>query len=182
MNAYPRFSNRHLTTLAGLLLLAWPALAAEVSAPAPKSVAFENHDGYFVSNQFEAKAPASFVVIHDQASFDKVFGVGMVMGDKSHRLPANAFDKKIVVAAIHRGKAMVTYQVKSVSSEGHSLVVRYTTEAKPDATAEFACPLILSLDKGKFQTVRFIENGKDIKHLPATPPHAANPGNPKPPL
>ena len=40
--------------------------------------------------------------------------------------------------------------------------------------------VILSLDKGEFQSVRIIENGKDIKHLPPTPPLAPNPGNSKP--
>ena len=83
------------------------------------------------------------------------------MGDKSHRLPPAAFDTKIVVAAIHRGKAMVTYQVHSVTAEARTLVVRYTTQAAPDDHAEFACPLILSLDKGDFTAVRFIENGQD---------------------
>jgi hypothetical protein len=174
--------QRKLLFLSGLILLSLRGLAADVSEPPAKPVAFETHEGYFVSNKFEPGAPASFVGIRDQASFDKVFGVAMVMGDKSHRLPAHCFDKKIVVSAIHRGKAMVTYQVKSVAAEGRTLVVRYTTQSKPDDNAEFACPLILSLDKGDFTTVRFVENGKDIKHvtLPAT--HAAGVSDPNPNL
>ena len=91
-------------------------LASHLAATAvpPKPVVFDTHDGYFVSNQFEPAAPTSFVVIKDQRAFDKIFGAAMVMGDKSHRLPPAAFGKKIVVAVIHRGKAMVTYQVESV--------------------------------------------------------------------
>jgi hypothetical protein len=98
----------------------------------------------------------------------------MVMGDKSHRLPPAAFDQKIVVAAIHRGKAMVTYQVQSVTAEAQTLVVRYTTRSTPDDNAEFACPLILSLDKGDFKSVRFIENGKQVKRLEVDAPPVQN--------
>ena len=172
MKTNSRFPVRRLGTPAilGLLLLSGRALAADTASPPAKPIDFATHDGYFASNQFEPKAAVSFVAIRDQASFDKVFGVAMVMGDKSHRLPPAAFDKNIVVAVIHRGKAMVTYQVQSVSAEAQSLVVRYTTEATPDDNAEFACPLILSLDKGGFQTVRFIENGKPVKHLTVAPP------------
>jgi len=92
-----------------------------------------------------------------------------VMGDKSHRLPPAAFGKKFVVAAIHRGKSMVTYQVESVVADGQTLVVRYTTKSVPSDSAEFACPLILSLDNGDFKAVRFAENGKKIKRVELVP-------------
>jgi len=188
MNTGPQFPIRHpgrLTTLgllASLLLLPWHAFAAGGAAPLAKPVAFETHDGYFVSNKFEPGQAVSFVVIQDQPSFDKVFGVAMVMGDKSHRLPPAAFDKKLVVTAIHRGKAMVTYQVKSVTAEAQTLVVRYSTKSKPDDNAEFACPLILSLAKGDFTAVRFVENGKEIKHLTLSTPGAAGADSTNPSL
>ena len=155
-------------------------LGADAVSPLAKAVEFDTHDGYFVSNQFEAKAASSFAVLKDQASFDKVFGVGMVMGDKHHRLPAGAFDEKIVVTAIHRGKAMVTYKVDSVVEEGANLVVRYTTQVKPEGTAEFSCPLIVSLAKGDYQAVRFMENGKQVKRVEMAPPAAAGAGGDKP--
>ena len=68
--------------------------------PAPAVVketplAFDVYSGYFVSNKFEPNAAESFAVIGDQAQFDKIFGVAMVMGDKSHRLPAGAFQSSI---------------------------------------------------------------------------------------
>jgi hypothetical protein len=159
------------------LLLPWHAFAAGEAAPRATPVAFETHDGYFVSNKFEPGQAVSFVVIRDQASFDKVFGVAMVMGDKSHRLPPAAFDNKLVVTAIHRGKAMLTYQVKSVAAEAQTLVVRYTTKSKPDDNAEFACPLIVSLDKGDFTSVRFVENGKEIKRVTLSTPGATKGGS-----
>ena len=150
-----------------MLLALRVALAAQ---PASKPVAFDTHSGYFVSNKYEPAAAASFVAITAQESFDKVFGVAMVMGDKSHRLPPAAFVGKFVVAAIHRGKAMLTYQIESVVADGQTLVVRYTTKSEPSASAEFACPLILSLDKGDYKTVSFVENGASIKRLEISPP------------
>ena len=156
--------------LAAQLLLPLTASAAEADVP------YDAHDGYFVSNKFEAAAPTSFVLIKDQDGFDQVFGTAMVMGDKSHRLPPNAFaNNKIVVAAIHRGQAMVKYQVKSVTAADQTLIVRYTTTVEPHTTAKFSCPLIMSLDKGDYSTVRFVENGKVVKRLTVEPPPAVKP-------
>lgn len=148
-----------------LLLSTFHGLGA-APQPAAKAVAYDVHNGYFVSNQFEPDAATSFVVIKDQASFDKVFGTGMVMGDKSNRLVPGAFKNEMVVAAIHRGKAMVTYEVQSVALEGKTLVVSYKAEVKASDSASFSCPLILSIEKKEFTGVRFVENGKTIKQLP----------------
>ena len=51
----------------------------------PTKLAFDTHSSYFVSNKFEPDAAKSFLVIHDQEQFDKVFGVGFVMRVKHHR-------------------------------------------------------------------------------------------------
>ena len=174
-----RIMQRKFLLLASWLLFSLRLLGADTVSPLAKPVEFDTHDGYFVSNQFEAKAATSFAVLKDQASFDKVFGVGMVMGDKHHRLPAGTFDEKIVVTAIHRGKAMVTYKVDSVVGEGAILVVRYTTQVKPEGTAEFACPMIVSVARGDYKTVRFMENGKQVKRVEVAAP-AAGGDKPKP--
>jgi len=171
---------KFLLLASSLLLLPWRLLGADAVSPLARPVEFDTHDGYFVSNQFEAKAATSFVVIKDQAAFDKVFGVGMVMRDKHHRLPAGAFDEKIVVTAIHRGKAMVTYQVDSVVAEGPILVLRYTTKVKPEGSAEFSCPLIVAVPKGDYKAVRFMENGKQVKRVEVAAPPAAAAGNDNP--
>lgn len=152
---------------AAFLLIVIPAYPAEADAAKSKSdaVTFDTHSGYFVSNQFENGAPASFVVLTNQAAFDQVFGVAMVMRDKSHRLPDGIFDTNWVVAAIHRGKAFVTYEVEGVAVGGRTLTVRYRAKSQPTASAEFACPLILSVAKGNFDAVEFIENGIAIKRM-----------------
>ena len=43
--------------------------------------------------------------------------------------------------------------------------MRDTAETKASDSAEFACPLILSLDKADYKSVRFVENGKEVKVL-----------------
>lgn len=143
----------------GLLGFGWCCAASS------QPLAFETQTGYFVSNQFEPAAPTSFVVLTDQAAFDKVFGVAMVMHDKSQRLAPNAFAEKLVVAVIHRGKMVVTYKVEQVTAEGKTLTIRYTTKSEPSTTAEFACPLIIAIAKAEYDTVRFVEDGKEIKQL-----------------
>lgn len=133
--------------------------------PAKNSVVFDIHDGYFVSNKFEPHAAASFVAIPGQQDFDKVFGVAFVMNDKHHRLPANAFDSKLFVAAINRGKAIWKFKVESVTTEAGVLTVRYAAKSEPQPSAEFASPLIVSVPKAKYSAVEFVENGKIVKRI-----------------
>ncbi|MEI8064201.1 MAG: hypothetical protein WCH84_09080 [Verrucomicrobiota bacterium] len=149
----------------GLLGLAWCCAAADKPAVTSQPLAFEMYTGYFVSNKFEPTAPTSFVVLTDQSAFDNVFGVAMVMQDKAHRLAPDAFSQKLVVAAIHRGKMIVEYKVEQVTAEGKTLNIRYTTKSDPNATAEFACPLIISIAKAEYDAVRFFEDGNEIKQL-----------------
>ena len=138
---------------------------APASRLAAQSVAFDTHDGYFVSNKFEPDAAASFVVLKGQQAFDAVFGVAFVMGDKSHRLPADAFSTKMVVAAIKRGKAAWTFKVESVTVGAGVLTVYYTATAQPSDSAEFACPLIVSVPKMTCDAVKFVEDGKAVKRI-----------------
>jgi len=162
-----------MKALQSVILFAFLALSGMCFAaenPETSPVAHQTHDGYFVSNQFEPDAPTSFVVLKDQAAFDQVFGVAMVMRDKALRLPPDAFAGKFVIAAIHRGKAFVHYHVESVLLEGRSLSLRYTTQSDADGSAEFACPLIVSVPKGDYATVQFIENGKEIKKVATSVP------------
>ena len=158
---------RHFLFPTILVLTTLTAFAAE-TRPAdtrPAHPPYSAHNGYFVSNKFEPNAPASFVVLRDQKSFDEVFGAAMVMGDKSERLPMNAFDTRIVISAIKRGKAVWTFTVKEVANDHGALTIRYTTTETKQETAEFSCPLIISMPKGDYTSVEFIEDGKSVKKL-----------------
>ena len=126
---------------------------------------FDTYSGYFVSNKFEPDAAESFLAITDQGQFDRVFGVAMVMGAKSHRLPKDAFEANVVLAAIKRGKAYWEFTVQAVTQANGVVELRYTTTEKKSESATFACPLIVSIPKGKYVAVRFVENGKEVKKM-----------------
>jgi hypothetical protein len=151
--------------IAFYLFVGSTVFAAEKPAKSAVPVAFDTHTGYFVSNKFEPKASASFIVFQDQKAFDHVFGTAMVIRDKSHRLAPGAFEKKIVLAVIHRGKAVVRYNVESVTVEDKTISLQYSTKTGLPDTAEFACPLIISIGKDAYKAVRFIEDGKEVKKL-----------------
>lgn len=129
----------------------------------PIKLKYDTHDGYFVSNKFHPNAAESYVVIGTQEEFDNVFGAAFVMGDRSHRLPEKAFDKRMVIAVIKRGKAVVEYQVQAVELVDGVVQLRYTTQQRPQRSAEFACPLIVSIPKGDYRAVRFVEGEQPVK-------------------
>lgn len=133
--------------------------------PTGKPIAHEVHDGYFVSNKFERDKPASFVAIQDRKRFDTIFGVAFVMGDKSNRLKPDAFKSKMVISAIKRGRAVATYNVTSVTVHKGTLYLRYEAKTGVPGSATFACPLIVSVPKGPYSAVVFLENDKPVKTL-----------------
>jgi hypothetical protein len=136
------------------------------SAADAAKLAFVAYSGYFVSNQFEPNAAESFAIISDQGQFDRIFGVAMVMQDKSHRLPADAFASNLVLAVVKRGSAVWEYQVESVAVDGGVVDLRYRTTSKKSDTATFACPLIVSVPRGKYTAAVFVENGEPVKKVP----------------
>ncbi|RPI63187.1 MAG: hypothetical protein EHM48_02870 [Planctomycetaceae bacterium] len=168
-----KFSLYGLGCFAVVLMSAVLIAQGQTSKPASKpasqaaadAIKFDVHNGYFVSNKFEPNAGESFVVIRSQDEFDKVFGIGMVMGDKSHRLPADAFRTNMVLAVVKRGKAMWDFKVDSVTAANGVLTVRYSAVAKPSDSAEFACPFIVSIAKSDYSKVEFVENGKNTKTI-----------------
>lgn len=154
----------------GVLLLAACCAGRQTWAAEPAKLTFDTYSGYFVSNKFEPNAAESFVVLTDQSHFDNVFGVAFVMGDTAHRLPKDAFKSLMVVAAIKRGKAVVEYQVERVTEADGVVELKYTTIAKKSGTATFACPLIVSVPKGAYQAIEFVENQKPVKKIEIAKP------------
>jgi hypothetical protein len=152
-----------LTSAVGLFFFVCAgALSADdkVEAKGDK-VEFDVHDGHFVNNTYKMKGDSAYVAFADRDSFDKIFGIGRVIG-KQNFVPKDAFDKKIVVAAIKEGAALTNYKVEKVTADGDTLYVQYTADSKGSATgtATFRSPLIVSVDKSKIKKVIFIENGK----------------------
>lgn len=143
-----------------LFLLAWPCLAR---ATEPTNLPFDTYSGYFVSNRFEPDAAQSFLVIASQKQFDKVFGVAVVMGDKSHRLPTDTIKSNVVLAVAKRGKAVWEFEVHDVTVDSGVVRLRYTTTSKESESATFACPLIVSIPKGEYKAVEFVEDKKTVE-------------------
>lgn len=176
MARYNSLSNflRRLSA-AGVMVMAvdcnTPSATRANASEEGSDLPYTGYGGYFVSNQFEPDAAQSFLVIQSQADFDKVFGTAVVMRDKSHRLPKDAFTNNLVVAAIYRGNALREFQVEQVSENSDGIVLlRYTTLEKLSDTATFACPLIVSIPKKKYRSVQFLNNGIAEKEVTCETP------------
>jgi hypothetical protein len=142
------------------------AAAEKVEATGEK-LAYEVHSGYFESNKSGLKGENSYLAFTDAKAFDMVFGIGVVMGQKPKLLPKDAFDSYQVFAVIKRGKSIWEYKVEKVTEDAGTVYVQYTATAKDGGgSATFASPLILSVHKGKYSSVVFIENGKKAAKVP----------------
>jgi hypothetical protein len=128
-----------------------------------KDVDYDIHGGYFESNKSGLTGDSSYLAFASPKAFDAVFGVAKVPGEKPRFLPKDAFDTKVVVAVVKRGKSIYDYKVEKVTNDDGVLSVQYTAAPQESGgTATFATPLILSVDKGKYDSVTFIENGKTV--------------------
>ena len=102
------------------------------------------HSGYFEKNNSGLKGEASYLAIKDRETFDKAFGVAFTMGKKPNVLPANAFDTRIVVAAVKRGGQVWEYKVEGVTTDHATLTVRYGAPSKDGSGVRFASPMVVS--------------------------------------
>ena len=121
--------------------------------------------GYFERNDSGLEGEVSFLALTSRAAFDAVFGFGALMGRQPDVLPPDAFDGSIVVAVIHRGDAIWTYQVDEVDSHDQGLRVSYRAHKGPSGSARFASPLIVRLPKQGTANVQMIENGEPVATL-----------------
>lgn len=146
-----------------LLALIGPAASLADDIPKGDKVEFKTYARpYFEKNNSGLMGDQSFVVIADQATFDKTFGVGFVMGKKPDMLPKDVFDKQMVLTTIKRGP-IYTYSEVSVTGADGVLYFQYTADTKgAGGTAKFASPLIVAVDKGKWKSVVFVEGGKKV--------------------
>jgi hypothetical protein len=123
------------------------------------------YNGYFVSNKFRPDETLTLALITDKKSFDEVFGEAFVMRDKSKRLPPDAFETRLIATAIRRGPAFHEYRLEQAQLKSGELTLQFHTESRPDASATFACPLIVSVPRADLKSVRFVENGKELASL-----------------
>ena len=145
---------------------------APVDLTQKKGESFKAYTGYFVKNSYKVDDKDIYVVLKDKASFDEVFGTAMVMGDKSHRLDNDVFEKEIILAVIHRAGGTTKFNISEFVIADDALTIKYTTEFTASPTAQFASPLIVSIAKGKYKQVIFEENQKQAAKVNLAP---ANP-------
>jgi hypothetical protein len=175
---------QRLFVIVAAALLATPAgpiLAAD-KAKGDK-VEYEVHNGYLESSDFyrttrladkTGLALSSYSAFVDQDSFDMAFGKDdgtpidlnkfLPNGEgkgKKKPLPKDVFDKKVVVVAALHGSNVAVYKVEKVTSDGDTLYVQYKSSSQfAGNNAVYSSPLIVSVDKGKYTSVVFIENGQ----------------------
>lgn len=124
------------------------------------------HTGYFEKNDSGLKDRVSYLAITGREVFDKLFGAAYTMGKAPKVLPANAFDSRMVIAVVKRGSEVWQYEVQGMVAIGNTLILRYEAWSKGGAGARFASPLVISLPKGPYRSVAFIENGKEVGTAP----------------
>src|SRR5262245_49131220 len=149
---------------AGLGLLLAAGLTVRGDEARGDKVEYEVHaKGYFEKNTSGLKGDSSYLFLTDDKAFDAVFGVGVTMGTKPNLLPKDAFEKKAVAAVIKRGNAVTDYEVEKVTDDKETLYVQYKAKTGTAGTAKYASPLIVSVPRGKYTSVVFIENGKTVE-------------------
>jgi hypothetical protein len=164
-----------------LPLVAGATLGGQKMLPKGKKVDFKVHSGYcelaeharlqqLKAVKEKTLGNVSFLAFTDQDSFDKafvktpdredlanVYPNGQPKGKKPNLLPANAFDKKMVVATTIRGANISAYRVLKVTADGNTLYVQYLEQsAFAGNNRIWSSPLILSVDKGPYTSVVFI--------------------------
>lgn len=119
------------------------------------TVGFQRYDSYFEKNNSGLLGNTSYLVFAHQEQFDKVFGAVPT----GNALPPDVFNSRIVVAAIKRGSLRHYADVKVTAQKG-KLFVWYAAKDDAPNSATYSTPLILAVDKGKYNEVVFMENGK----------------------
>ncbi len=144
-----------------VLLLALPILAEEKPAKGDK-VDYQVYTPYFEKNTSGLKGDVSYLAVTNRKGFDALFGVARTMGPRPEFLPADAFEKKMVVGVIKRGNAITTYKVDGVTAADGVLRVSYTATTGKPGSARFASPLVIAVPRGACKSVEFVENGKKV--------------------
>jgi hypothetical protein len=174
-----------IVTVGLLPLAAGPTLGGGKTGTKPKKVEFKVHSGYCEraeharAEQLKAQKEktlgvVSFLAFTDQESFDKAFGKtpakedlanflpnGEARGKKPNLLPKDVFDKKLVVATTVRGANISAYRVVKVTADRDTLYVHYLESSAFAGNNRIrSSPLILSVDKGPYTSVVFMQGNR----------------------
>ena len=178
-------SSRYNVSLVAFLVLAWRRAAAGIAAaalvltvaaavamaqdqgqPPTKKVTVEVHDGHFVKNTFKAPQQEAFLVLANYDEFERVFGVGFVMKAKFKLVTRETFNTRTVVAVVRQvPNQIVEFAIGGAEAKGEQLLVNFTSTAKA-ATFQANSAMILSVLRGDYKEIVFVENGKRVASVP----------------
>jgi hypothetical protein len=148
-----------LPVLAILLCAAFPIVSGEKKKD---EVSYEIYaKGYFVKNTVKLPGASAYFVLQDKKAYDEIFGIGFVMGAKPKLVDEKLFDKNLIVTVIKSGSTLWKYEVEKVRVDKKQLIVEYKATGKEAGGAKYTVPLIVSVPRGEFMEVVFIENGKE---------------------
>jgi hypothetical protein len=139
-----------------------PCLCADDEAKG-KKIDFEVYDLHYEKSNEDLKGDVSFVAIPDQETFDKYFGPVPKAEGKTKAMPKEAFKTKVVASMIKREPKAWDYKVQKTTVDGDTLYVQYETKLIKDRLKiNLSSPLIVAVDRGKYKSIVFIENGKKV--------------------
>lgn len=142
-------------------------LAFNATCHAGERVVFDVYaKGYFVKNNAPLPGNPAFLVLNDKKSYDRIFGIGLTMGTKPKLVDEKLFEKNLIVTTIKSGNAFWKYDVGSVTIDKERLIIAYKVTAKESPSAKFTVPLIVSVPRGEYAEIVFIENDKEVSKLP----------------
>ncbi|MGL6196504.1 MAG: hypothetical protein ACRC2T_16945, partial [Thermoguttaceae bacterium] len=130
-----------------------------------KPVSVTEYSGHFVNNTYETPDKGAFLVINSFDEFEKIFGSGYVMEDKSVRVQETTFKENVVLAVIKKG--LWNYSDVSASCENSLLVLNYKSQEEK-STYEAVTPLIVSVPSSVMLPIKkvvFKENDKEVSDV-----------------
>jgi hypothetical protein len=145
-----------------LFLLAVVASFA-VAADEPAKIEVKSYGPYFESNKSGLKGDASYLVFTDKTKFDSALRLRppLIGGKRPVPVPDASFLKSHVLVVIRRGKTIFDYSDLKAEAKGDTLRFSFRSAARGAAgSATFKTPLVVTVTKGKYKQVEFVENGK----------------------
>jgi hypothetical protein len=147
-------------SVAFLVFASMPISAGEKKAD---KLTFEVYArGYFVKNNASLPGNPAYLLLQDKKTFDQIFGIGFVMGPRPKLVDDKLFEKNLIATVIKSGKTLWKYEVEEVRLDKQRMIVQYKATGEESATATFNSPLIISVPRGEYTEIVFVENGKEV--------------------
>jgi hypothetical protein len=146
--------------LAGMLLMA--AASGSANEKQADTTPFEVYaKGYFVKNNAPLPGNPAYLVLQDKKSFEQIFGIGFVMGGKPKLVDDKLFEANLIATVIKSGNTLWKYEVTQVHVAKEQLFIQYKATGK-ESSAKLSVPLIVSVPRGGYAQIVFVENGKEV--------------------